>query len=274
MYPVLFEIGSIKVYSYGCLIALGAIAGVWYMAVRGKKELGLTFDQANNLFLFIFVAAVVGGKLFLFFEDPSDYAKHPMKLLGGKGFVFYGSFLLAIPTMLWFFRRNKLDPYKMLDIMAITTCLVHMFGRVGCFLAGCCHGIPTDNIFGVTYTDPACSADPLNTALHPTQLYEAAFIGCVMVYLFYLREKKKFNGQLFLTYLLLYGVGRFLLEYLRGDLKRGFVIQNILSHSQFIALIILAVVAIVYLRWSKQNKIKVESKSKTAEGAEIARRSC
>jgi phosphatidylglycerol---prolipoprotein diacylglyceryl transferase len=262
MYPVLFEIGSVKVYSYGCLIALGAIAGVWYMAVRGKKELGLTFEQANNLFLLIFVAAFVGGKLFLFFEDPSGYLKNPMKLLGGRGFVFYGSFLLAIPTMLWFFRKNKLNPYRMLDIMAITTCLVHMFGRIGCFLAGCCHGIPTESFFGVTYTDPVCSADPLHAPLHPTQLYEAAFIGLVMIYLFYLRDRKKFNGQLFLTYLFLYGIGRFLLEYLRGDLARGFVIEDILSHSQFIALLILAIVAFVYLRWSKQNVISVARVSK------------
>jgi phosphatidylglycerol---prolipoprotein diacylglyceryl transferase len=255
MYPVLFEFGSQKVYSYGCLIALGAIAGVWYMAVRGKKELGLTFEQANNLFLLIFVAAFVGGKLFLFFEDPSDYMNNPMKLLGGRGFVFYGSFLLAIPTMLWFFRKNKLDPYRMLDIMAITTCLVHMFGRIGCFMAGCCHGTPTGSVFGVTYSDPACSADPLNTPLHPTQLYEAIFIGLVMIYLLYLRDRKKFNGQLFLTYLFLYGIGRFVLEYLRGDLARGFVIEDVLSHSQFIALIILGVVAFVYVRWSKQNRI-------------------
>lgn len=262
MYPVLFEVGSIKIYSYGCLIALGAIAGVWYMAARGKKELGLTFDQANNLFLLIFVAAFVGGKLFLFFEDPAGYAKSPVKLLGGRGFVFYGSFLLAIPTMLWFFKKNKLNSYRMLDIMAVTTCLVHMFGRIGCFLAGCCHGIQTESFLGVVFTDPACSADPLNTPLHPTQLYEAGFIGLVMVYLFYLRDRKKFNGQLFLTYLLLYGIGRFLLEYLRGDLERGFIIDNVLSHSQLIALIILAVVGFVYLRWSKQNAIPVPAASK------------
>ena len=262
MHPVVFEIGAIKIFSYGVLIAIGAIAGVWYMAVRGKKELGLTFEQANNLFLFIFVAAFVGGKLFLFFEDPSGYARNPMKLLGGRGFVFYGSFLLAIPTMLWFFRKHKLNAYRMLDIMAITTCLVHMFGRVGCFMAGCCHGIPTDSIFGVTYTDTTCSADPLNTPLHPTQLYEAGFIGLVMLYLFYLRDRKKFNGQLFLTYLFLYGIGRFGLEYLRGDLARGFIIENILSHSQFIALLILGVVAVVYMRWSKQNLIPQIEKAK------------
>jgi phosphatidylglycerol---prolipoprotein diacylglyceryl transferase len=257
MYPVLFEIGSFKIYSYGVMIAIGAIAGVAYMAIRGKKELGLTFDQANTLFLLIFAAAFIGGKLFLFFEEPTHYAKNPGSLLGGRGFVFYGSFLFAIPTMLLFFRKHKLNAYRMLDIMAITTCLVHMFGRVGCFLAGCCYGTQTDSMFGVTYTDPACSAEPLHASLHPTQLYEAVFIAVVMGYLLFLRSRKRFNGQLFLTYLVLYGVGRFLLEYLRGDAARGFVIDNIISHSQLIALIIVAVVLWIYVRWSKQNIVSV-----------------
>lgn len=259
MYPVLFEIGAIKIYSYGVMIAVGAAAGVWYMAVRGKKELGLTFDQANNLFLLIFAAAFIGGKLFLFFEDPQYYFANPAKLIGGRGFVFYGSFLLAIPTMLWFFKKNRLNPYRMLDVMAVTTCLVHMFGRIGCFLAGCCYGIQTDSVFGVTYTDPACSAEPLNTSLHPTQLYEAGFIGMVLMFLLWLRGRKKFHGQLFLTYLLLYGVGRFALEYLRGDTARGFVIENIISNSQFISLMILLAVIFIYTKWSRQNAIHVST---------------
>src|SRR6187402_1125382 len=99
MHPVLFEFGNIKVYSYGFMIAIGAVSGIAYMVVRGKKEVGLTFDQANGLFLYIFIAAVVGGKVFLFFEDAPYYSEHPGKLISGSGFVFYGSFLFAIPTM-------------------------------------------------------------------------------------------------------------------------------------------------------------------------------
>jgi phosphatidylglycerol:prolipoprotein diacylglycerol transferase len=255
MYPVLFEVAGLKVYSYGFMIAIGAIAGVAYMAVRGKKEVGLTFDQANSLFLFIFIAAFVGGKLFLFFENPSAYADNPARLIKGRGFVFYGSFLLAIPTMLWFFRRHKLNPYKMLDVMAITTCLVHMFGRLGCFLAGCCYGIPTDSAFGIAFTDPACYADPKNTPLHPTQLYEAFYIFMVMIVLLVLRDKRKFYGQLFLLYLILYAVGRSVLEIFRGDEERGYLIDNVLSHSQFIAILVMASSIYVYSRWSKRNKI-------------------
>ncbi|MBL7858334.1 MAG: prolipoprotein diacylglyceryl transferase [Cyclobacteriaceae bacterium] len=258
MHPVLFELGGITVYSYGFMIAIGALAGVAYMTIQGKKEVGLTFDQANSLFLYIFIAAFVGGKLFLFFEDPSRYMHTPRKLLTGNGFVFYGSFLLAIPTMLWFFRKHKLDLYKMLDVMAVTTCLVHMFGRMGCFLAGCCYGIPTDGVLGVIFSDPACSAEPKNIPLHPTQLYEAIYILIVMIVLLVLRSRRKFYGQLFLLYMILYAVGRSILEIFRGDEARGYIVQDYLSHSQFIAILIILTVIYVYSRWSRTNTISVQ----------------
>jgi phosphatidylglycerol:prolipoprotein diacylglycerol transferase len=255
MYPTLTEFFVIKVYSYGFCIALGTIAGVAYMAIRGKKDVGLSFDQANTLFLLIFLAAFVGGKVFLFFEDIPYYSQNPGRLVGGRGFVFYGSFLFAIPTMLLFFKRTKLPTYAMLDIMAVTTCLVHVFGRIGCFMAGCCYGKTTDSFLSVAFTDPASHARPLNTPLHPTQLYEAFYIFSVMLILLYLREKKKFYGQLFLVYLILYAIGRFALEYLRGDLARGFLIDQILSHSQLIAVVIIVIASFTYARWSSRNQV-------------------
>jgi phosphatidylglycerol:prolipoprotein diacylglycerol transferase len=246
MHPILFKLGGITVYSYGFMIALGAIAGVAYMYRRGKKELGFTFDQANTLFLILFAAAFIGGKVFLFFESPGYFADNPGKLISGKGFVFYGSFLFAVPSMLWYFRKQKLPVMQMLDIMAITTCLVHMFGRIGCFLAGCCYGKVTDTFFGVVFTDPACEAEPKGVAIHPTQLYEAGYILLVMLFLLFMRDRKKFQGQLFLSYLALYAIGRFALEYFRGDEVRGFLIEGWISHSQAIALGVLATVLIIY----------------------------
>jgi phosphatidylglycerol:prolipoprotein diacylglycerol transferase len=255
MRPILFELGGIAVYGYGFMIAIGVIAGVAYIIVQGKKDVGISFDQANSLFLVIFIAAFVGGKIFLFFEEPSYYITHPAKLLAGSGFVFYGSFLFAIPTMLWFFRKHKLHTYKMLDVMAVTTCLVHMFGRLGCFVAGCCYGLPTKSFLGVVYTDAACEANPKNVLLHPTQLYEAIYILMVMFTLLIVRSRRKFYGQLFLLYLILYAAGRSVLETFRGDERRGFVIDNYVSHSQFIALIIIVAAGYTYSVWSKKNSI-------------------
>ena len=255
MHPVLFEVGGVTVYSYGFMIALGVIGAVAYMFLQCKKDVGLTFDQANTLFLLIFVAAFIGGKVFLLLENPSLYLSNPVKLFAGRGFVFYGSFLFAIPTMLWFFKKHKLDTYKMLDVMAVVTCIVHMFGRIGCFMAGCCYGKPTTGSLGITFTDEACQA-PLNTPLVPTQLLEAGFIFLVMLLLLLIKSRfQKFYGQLFLVYLILYAIGRSVLEIFRGDVARGFIIDGILSHSQFIALLIVIVTGFVYVRWSKKNPI-------------------
>jgi len=254
MHPVLFELGGFKIYSYGFMIAVGATAGIAYMTLQGKKELGLTFDKANSLFLWIFLAALVGGKVFLFFEDPSGYLQRPSGLFKGNGFVFYGSFLFAIPTMFWFFKKEGLDSYKMLDIMAITTCLVHMFGRLGCFLAGCCYGKPTDSWLGIIFSDPLCSAQPKGVPLHPTQLYESAYIFLVLIFLLAIRDRRKFNGQLFLLYLAFYAAGRMVIELFRGDEVRGWIF-GIISHSQLIALAILLAVLLIYRKWSIQNQI-------------------
>jgi phosphatidylglycerol:prolipoprotein diacylglycerol transferase len=250
MHPVLLRLGDFSIYSYGVMIALGCIAGVAYMAAKGRKETGMTFDQANNLFLLIFLAAVVGGKIFLFLEDPSYYIDRPSALFKGAGFVFYGSFLFAVPTMLCYFRAHKLHTLKMLDVMAVTTCLVHMFGRVGCFLAGCCHGKPTDFFLAVTYSDPLSHADPKGIPLHATQLYESLFVGCIAIFLVYFSGKRRYYGQLFVIYLSTYAVGRYANEFLRGDGHRGFIIDGYLSHSQLIALVLFLAAVTLHKRWS------------------------
>src|ERR1041385_1750349 len=196
MHPILFKAGPITIYTYGFLIALGCIFAFTYMWRTSK----MSFDQANTLFILLIVAGIIGGKLFLIFEDPTGYLKQLGRLLSGSGFVFYGSLLLCIHTMLLFFRSNQLPILSMLDIMAIVTCIVHGFGRLGCFMAGCCYGLPTDSFLGVIFTDPACQARPLNTPIHPTQLYEASFIFLLLMGLLILKRRKSFDGQVFLVY--------------------------------------------------------------------------
>ena len=273
MHPVLFHIGSITIYAYGFCIAIGAILGISYVTWQGKKFFGLTFDQCNTLFIVVVIAAVLGGKLFMIFESPSYYLTNPGKLLSGSGFVFYGSLIFAIPTMLWFFRRNKIPVLAMLDVMAIASCIVHGFGRIGCFMAGCCYGTQTDSMFGVIFTDPACQADPKGVPLHPTQLYEAGFIFTIMVGLMLIKKYKQFDGQLFLIYLMAYAVGRAVLELFRGDLERGYVIQDILSTSQFISLLMISASLFFYIRLKRKGILlkpnltahgngKLQSKSK------------
>ena len=255
MHPVLFNIGSFTVYSYGFCIALGAILGFMYMASQGKKHFGLTFDQSNTLFILLIVAGVVGGKLFVIFEDPKNYLDHPRLLFSGSGFVFYGSLIFTIPTMLLFFRRHGLPVLAMLDIMAVVTCIVHGFGRIGCFLAGCCYGKPTNSFTGIIFSDPTCQANPLNTPLHPSQLYEATFIFIILIFLTLVKRHKNFDGQIFMLYLITYAAGRSVLEIFRGDLERGFVIKGILSNSQFISILMIGVAGYYYVKLKRRSKL-------------------
>jgi phosphatidylglycerol:prolipoprotein diacylglycerol transferase len=271
MHPVLFEIDTpgflrflfpdtITIYTYGTMIALGALLGFAYTAWQAKKQLNVRYETTNELILFILLFSIIGGKFFVIFEDFKGFLSDPGQLFRNfsSGFVFFGSLLFAIPTMLIFFRARKIPTLPMLDIMAITTCIVHGTGRIGCFMAGCCHGIPYDGFLSVVFTDPMCQADPLNTPLHPTQLYSVSLIYGIMAILLVVSRKKQFNGQIFLLYLILYSAGRMILEMFRGDLSRGYVIQDLLTNSQFISIMVIIVAIYFYYKLYRKQAAKVK----------------
>jgi phosphatidylglycerol---prolipoprotein diacylglyceryl transferase len=268
MHPVLFQFDTpkfltfllpdkISIYTYGTMIALGATLGFIYTARQGRKKFNISFDTTNQLVLYIMIAAILGGKLFMFFENPIDYLHNPQDLIRNfsQGFVFYGSLLFAVPTMLIFFRKNNIPVFPMLDVMAITTCIVHGTGRIGCFFAGCCFGKPTQSILGVTFTNPASQAEPLNIPLHPTQLYSSFFIFSLMAFLMIILKHKKFDGQVILLYLMLYPTGRFIIEYFRGDVSRGYIFNGLLSNAQLVSIVIILVAVFFYYRLSVKKKL-------------------
>lgn len=255
MYPKLFTIGSFSIHSYGVLIMTGAVLGYFYMAAAAKKELGIPSEKIQRLAIFIIVAAFVGGKVLLFLENPGYYFVPPSHMLKNfrTGFVFYGSLLFSVPVTVWYFRQNHWPVWSMLDHVAITSCIIHLFGRLGCFLAGCCYGIPSDGPLAVTFTDADSKARPLATPLHPAQLYEVFLIGSILIILIILKKRRRFSGQLFLTYVILYAAGRGVTELFRGDVARGFVIENVLSHSQFISIMIIVLAITTYYYRSNQH---------------------
>lgn len=258
MHPELFTIGSTTVHTYGFLIMIGALLGYIYMAYTCKRDLGISPDKIQSLAIIVILGAFAGGKLFFYFERPSFYFNPPSNMLVNfrTGFVFYGSLLFAVPLAIWFFRKEKWPLWPMMDRLAITTLIIHMFGRLGCFSAGCCYGKPTDVAWGVTFTDQLSKAEPLHTALHPTQLYEAGFLAILLAVLLMFQRHKRFEGQIFFIYLITYAVGRGVIEIFRGDLRRGFIIEDVLSHSQFISLLIIAFALWMYKRLSKKTSLR------------------
>ena len=248
MHPLLFEFGQFQVYAYGFFIVLGAAFGYLFLSRAANKVYGIDKDKISTLLLWIFVTAFIGGKILFYLEDPRSYIESPSKMISnlGNGFVFFGSLLFAVPTTIWFFKKEGWNIWGMLDLIAFTTLIVHAIGRVGCFMAGCCHGVPTDSFFGVTFTDPSCQAYPLNTPLHPTQLYEFFSLVFIFVILSWFKKYKSFDGQLFLLYVILYSIARSIIETVRGDEERGYLIEGVLTHSQSISLVLIVVAAVMY----------------------------
>jgi phosphatidylglycerol:prolipoprotein diacylglycerol transferase len=153
-------------------------------------------------------------------------------------------------TSIWFFRKHRLPVWVMTDILAPSVALGHAIGRLGCFTAGCCYGKPTTMPWGVTFTDPYAKeivGVPLGIALHPTQLYEALVEFALFGLLVFLAGRKKFDGQIFWTYVFGYSIARFVIEFFRGDLERGFVFGGALSTSQVIALLLVVAASFALL---------------------------
>ncbi len=249
MYPKLFDFGEVSflgiefhavLHTYGFLLAAGFLIGLNVAARRGKK-FGIDAHLTMDLGLWILISALVGAKLLLLIVDWPHYRHDPLSLIRSGG-VFYGGLVAAVIVSILFFRKHKLPVWRMTDILAPSVALGHAIGRLGCFSAGCCYGKPTTAPWGVTFTDPYAReivGVPLDIALHPTQLYESIVEFAIFGFLIFLAGRKKFDGQIFWSYVALYSTARFVIEFFRGDLERGFFFRGAISTSQIIAFVLL-----------------------------------
>lgn len=251
MYPRLFELGPITVYTYGVLLAAAYLLGLQLARVRARKR-GLDPNRVLDLGIYIIISALIGAKLLLLITDFKTFTADPRELLtlARSGGVFYGGLILAVTVALWYIRKIGLPLWTTCDVFAPGIALGHVVGRFGCLFAGCCFGKPTTRPWGITFTDPFAAANvgtPLGVPLHPTQLYEAgAELLILLLLLGTERKGRAYPGRTFWLYMLLYGISRFVIEFYRGD-ERGAV--GMFSTSQFISILLvpLAIGMLVYL---------------------------
>lgn len=252
MHPILFEIGSWPVYSYGVLLALAYLAGLQLAVIRARRW-GLNASKVMDFGIYLIIAALVGAKLMLVAVDFDYFRTQPRELLSlvRAGGVFYGGLLGALAVGLWLVRRYGLPVWTTADLFAPGIALGHVIGRLGCLLAGCCYGQPTDAAWGITFTHPVAAANvgtPLGLPLHPTQLYDAgAELVILAVLLLMERRSRGFPGRTFWLYMVLYAISRYIVEIYRGD-PRGMVWG--MSTSQFVSILVvpLAIVMLMRLR--------------------------
>ena len=251
MYPELFSVGSVTLYTYGLLLAVSYLLGLWLAMARAKQR-GLNANRVLDLGIYIIIAALVGAKLLLLIVDFDQYWNDPrqlMSLLQSAG-VFYGGLILAVTVAFWYILRHGLPLWTTCDVFAPAIALGHVTGRLGCLAAGCCYGKPTDVPWAIVFTNPlaANQGTPLGIPLHPTQLYEAGAELLILVLLLATeRRGKPFPGRTFWAYLFLYAVSRYVIEIYRGD-PRGVVPWLDISTSQFISLV-LAPLSLFMLFW-------------------------
>ncbi len=259
MHPVLLKIGSFELASYGLMTALGYVAASLYLLPRLKK-IGIDKDTFWNLIFIAFIGALAGSKLlYIIVSWPQLGTTLAEKLTNivrdfRYGFVFFGGMIVSVGALVWYIKKKKLPLLKTADFLIVGLPLGHAFGRIGCFLAGCCYGRPTDLPWGVTFTDPHSLVPPewLGIPLHPTQLYECAGNLVLFFLLHRASQKKHRNGSILVEYILGYSLMRFIIEFFRGDFRGEYLLG--LSPSQVIALAAAAAAFILWYRLRKEQQ--------------------
>ncbi len=260
MFPELFHIGGFFLPTYGLLVALAFLAGL-AVATSLARRSGLDSEAVLNLGIYCALAGIGGAKLMMFLIDIPYYREHPGEIFSlatiQAGGVFYGGFIAALIVAAVYMRRKRLSPLRTADVFAPGIALGHGIGRLGCFSAGCCWGVPTRLPWGVTFTNPESNrlvGVPLGVSLHPTQLYESFAEFAIFAILYRATRRKHPQGAIISLYLIFYSIVRFLVEFVRFH-EQGNLWGTPLDTSQWISLALLGLGSFYWIRLRKRDLV-------------------
>jgi phosphatidylglycerol:prolipoprotein diacylglycerol transferase len=242
MHPVLFKIGFFTLHTYGTLLAAAVLFGLW-LARRHAFEDGLDGDRVWNLGVYGVLSGLVIAKVWLVLAMWDYFSANPREIFAlstlQSGGTFYGGVLGALLLIILYARYWKLPFLPLADAYAPCAALGASLGRLGCFSAGCCYGKPTEVAWGITFTSEYAHdlvGTPLHVRLHPTQLYDSFAAAGILLVLLLLRRRKRFPGQLWALFMMLYGLMRFTTEFFRGDPGRTELFGGALSLMQVVSI--------------------------------------
>ncbi len=264
MKPILFSIGDVNIYGYGLMFALGILGGVMLSSWLAKKR-GADADFLFNMAIWVVVFGFIGSKITYLITIFPEFIAAPLETLKNslsQGFVVYGASIAGFLTVLIYCRIKKKNMWEYADIASPGLAFGSAIGRIGCFLAGCCYGVECDGWCAVTF--PRESSAPAGVPLVPIQLISFAANLILMGILLVFIKKNKIKGRVMALWMMLYSVGRGVLEIFRDD-PRGSV--GVFSTSQFISLITFVLGAVLFIVLTKKAVHKDDAPAEDAEEA-------
>ncbi len=283
MHPTLIRIYGFPITTYGLMVAIAFASAGWLIVRRGRRE-GIPVDFLQDLMVWAMVASLVGARLLHVVVNFGYYLENPLDIIFSReGYVFYGGFLAGFATVVYRVHRQGQDIWKIGDLIAPYLAMAHGIGRIGCFLFGCCYGAVTSVPWAVRFPrviDPGSGMIEGSPAylhhlsegwvtahaahslpVHPSQLYSSALLWLNFGFLLYLRRRGHRKGDLLLTYVTVYAVGRFIVEFTRGD-HRGELLGS-LSTQQVIA-VLLFVGGLIGMIWRHRTQTSQSAAAATS----------
>lgn len=242
MYNDLFSIGPVTIHGYGLMIGIG-IALAFIAGTYLAKKKGIDADELFNLTTISVIGGFACAKVLFCIVEWDSFVKNPLGTLGSSGFVVYGGIIGGILLCALYCKIKKLPFWKYFDTVLPAVAIAQGFGRIGCFLAGCCYGRETDSFVGIAFHNSKFA--PNDVKLIPTQLFSSAGCFIMAAVLFAYSRKERKDARTGALYLIMYSIGRSVIEYFRND-YRGAI--GILSTSQFISIFILIAGIILFVK--------------------------
>lgn len=247
MHPIAFYFGSLPVRWYGVMMALAFLAGLW-TATRRARRVNVSGDIIADVTLWLMVGSIVGARfVYVTTYWKQEFADQPFRevfMIQHGGLVYYGGLIGASVAGIIYLAWKKLPVWKIADILAPSIALGSVFGRIGCLLNGCCYGRACDLPWAIHF--PA-DHETHGAAVHPTEVYDALLNLVLYAFLAWLFRRKKFDGQIIATYLIIYAIFRSIAESFRGDyptdhVHAGLTSAQLVSVPIFVTGIILAII--------------------------------
>jgi phosphatidylglycerol:prolipoprotein diacylglycerol transferase len=240
-HPVILELGFFKIYSWGLMVAIAFFIGIVIAAKEAERK-NIKKSKIYDIATYIIIGAIIGSRAghIIFNPEAIQTFLDFFKIWQG-GMSFHGGFIGALLFSVFYIKKNKMNFWKITDVIAPSIPLAQAIGRIGCFLRGCCYGIPTTLPWGIEY---------LNEVRHPTQIYSSIALLGIFFFLSKQKNKKRFDGSLFLTYIAIYSVFRFFIEFIRAEPK----IILILTAAQITSIILLFFSVIMFFKLRKGDK--------------------